>query len=83
MGKKFKKKRNKDKVISYGYVGRWRDGTLGWSCPSIVRGYRDRQLREKPEVQDFNENQPHYLCKITIELVKNKKGKHIMKRLKR
>jgi len=71
---KRKGKSTKTKTVGYGYVGTWRDGTIGWSMPKFVEAY---PMSIHSSNHEFSKDSPHYLCKITIELVKDKKGRKI------
>jgi hypothetical protein len=73
--------KSKTKTVGFGYVGRWGDGTLGWCLPTFLNGYKN--VREYPKAADFNDGEPAYLCKITVQLVKGKSGKPIMRRMKK
>jgi hypothetical protein len=64
------KYRDKNKVVGYGYVGEWCDGTLGWFLPRHMSG-GNRKRPEPPQAHPnwSNVGEPSYLCKITIERV--------------
>lgn len=55
------------RAVGYGYVGRWSDGTIGWSLPSFITGSRERA--QVPRVTDWNTGEPLELCRITVEVV--------------
>lgn len=81
-----KSRKNKNKTIGFGYVGQWIDGTLGWSMPEFVSGSgkgtkTDRKYADKPrnEGRPWAADEPHYLCKITVELIKDKRGRPIVR----
>lgn len=74
-------KKNKNKNVGYGFFGRWNSGEIGWSAPTHISGM-GRRHPDRPTTTDWNKEQPHYLCKVTIELVKNKKGFPITRYLK-
>jgi hypothetical protein len=82
------KKINKNKTVSYGYVGRWHDGSLGWVMPKFLSdNYGPKhpavpRLQDNPFVSAFEDVPLFEKCKITIEVVKNKKGKAIRRRIK-
>lgn len=80
MSKRLPRRRSKcgkTKTISYGYVGRWDDETLGWSCPEFAVRYGS----EYPTARNWNRGQPHYLCRITIEQVFDSLGRPIVRTL--
>lgn len=76
-------KRDSNKTVGYGYVGRWQDKVIGWALPSYIHPYNRRGLAEQPS-QLFHENaQPDdraVLCRITVEVVKDKLGREITRR---
>jgi len=69
-----------EKTVSYGWVGRWRDGTLGWFMPQFACACgTDAPSREK--LQKYAEPDTRFtLCKITVEQVRDKNGKPINRR---
>lgn len=78
---------NPDYVIGYGYVGRWENlnHSLGWSMPEVVAGSCSSKMARRyqqrpPTVTDrpWAAGKPHYLCKITIELVRDTLGRPIV-----
>lgn len=78
--KKLKEKSNK--VKAYGFVGAWRDGTLGWLMPEHIYGWGEkvsRKFPDRPAKTFLNEPQRLVLCEITVKVVKNKKGKPIVR----
>lgn len=70
--------KNKNKYIGYGWVGRWKDGKIGWNLPEY--------LEDKPEELTYYDGVPKYKpwlvnqkfwkCKITIEVLPIKKREH-------
>jgi hypothetical protein len=79
------RKKNMSRTIGYGYVGRWNDGTLGWCLPARVSPCMPSMRlseRAEPHPDWSNIGEPSYLCKITIQLVKNKRGKPTMRKIK-
>ncbi len=75
-------KKSKNKMVAYGYVGRWNDGTLGWMCPEFIGGGCDRgkSLRYRERCKNVGREQlkkekgRFVLCKITLQaLMKNGK----------
>ena len=68
----------KTKSTGYGYVGKWRDGTLGWFMPKHLDGYGNM----KPNPEDWNIGETGYLCKITIKLMKDKLGRNITRKVR-
>ena len=76
---KRKGKLGKNKSVGYGWVGRWNGEELGWVLPTHLSG----EDVERPD-KDYNwvRNKDQLtLCKITIEAVKNKRGKNITKKM--
>lgn len=62
------------KTIGMGYVGRWKDGSLGWFMPRHFEG-GIKKTPYKPYLQKdwCNNGEFAYLCKITIEPIINKR----------
>jgi len=64
-----KKKVNKNKLVAYGYVGRWSDGTLGWFLPRHLSQYDTLSKPSSPDKTfDSMVGELAELCKITIEI---------------
>ena len=68
------------KVIGYGYVGRWCDGTLGWAMTDHVDGRYGGlgSPKDVPWTRDSEQNA--VLCRITVEQVFNRDGRAITRR---
>lgn len=65
----------KRKSSGYGYVGMWTHPEgLGWCLPPHLLKYG----AEKP-ANDWHRNEPLYLCKITVQMVKDKNGRPIVR----
>lgn len=60
------------KSVGYGFVGKWRDGTLGWCLPKHLA-----QGNNTPDIEPWNQNEKAVLCKITVEKVMRKDGREI------
>lgn len=77
-----KKKAQKKKLISYAYVGKWDDGELGWNLPAYLTRYDTLDRPAKPYMESHTIGKPHYLCKVTIELVKSRapNGRQLQRR---
>jgi hypothetical protein len=73
-------KRSKTKTIGQGWVGRWRDGTLGWFLPNHCSGYKNGADRwnDDPIIKD----EKVYLCSITIKQKFKKNGSPITRVVK-
>ena len=77
------KKKASNKSVSYAYVGRWLDGSLGWNVPTHIHR---SETRKRPRSVKLSDTEGHgigewaELCKITIEPVKNEKGKPVRRR---
>ncbi len=63
----------KEKLISYGYVGRWLDGTLGWFAPKHLSKYNSLKRPSPPVYNEFTEGEKFELCKITVEPVPSRR----------
>lgn len=73
----------KEKVVGYGYVGRWGDGTLGWFLPMHLSSYGEKYPAiPSGNKYEFCHGELAEKCKITIEPLKNKNGKPIRRRIK-
>lgn len=58
------------KNVSYGYVGHWRDGQLGWSLPTHASGSKDRTEPPDHMMAEYAMDDDFFtLCRITIEVV--------------
>lgn len=68
----------KRKVTAYGYVGEWRDGTLGWFLPKHLssRASLERPAQPMPTFSSMI-GEHGVLCKITIEEVPNKRKRKV------
>lgn len=73
-------KRPKTEVVGKGYVGRWKDGTLGWFMPKCLTGFK--RDREKPAAHDYNRGEKSYLCEISVKQVFDKRGRPIVRIVK-
>ena len=71
--------RKSQKVTVYAYVGKWRDGTLGWVVPSLLHPCNTEKNPRKPDLrtnfQFVSDNDEFFLTKITLEPVKQSKRK--------
>jgi hypothetical protein len=77
---------SKDKTTGYGFVGRWRDGTLGWILPDYLSGYSRGSYTEPPSPRFHKSARPidrAVLCRITIEVVKDSRGRSIVRKPKK
>lgn len=72
--------KNMKKEVGYGYVGLWSDGTLGWCLPEHLSPYI--KYPQKITAEDWNVGEWSYKCKITIEPIKNEKGKITRRKIK-
>jgi hypothetical protein len=76
------KKLNIKRTVGYGYVGKWRDETLGFFLPDQLAGHA-RHIGIEPVPHDRSWVYPEdvgYLCKITVEQVFAKNGRPITRR---
>ena len=79
------KKKNKNRVVAYGFVGEWADGTLGWFLPAhLVHSHKSRRYANGPAKHPnwSNIGATSYLCKITLERVKAKNGRAITRKVR-
>ncbi len=65
------------KIIAYAYVGKWRDGTLGWVVPNYLHSQNTEKYPRKPDLRTHfvPDDNKFFLAKITIEPVKQSKRK--------
>jgi hypothetical protein len=78
MSKYRKTELGEDKTVGYGWVARWRDGSLGYILPDHL-GHGNN----KPAQKDwFPPGMKGVLCKITVEVVGRSDGRRIGKTLK-
>lgn len=73
----------KEKSVGYGFVGKWEDGQLGWFLPNHLTATG----RRLPDIAAAHPNwsnigERSYLCKITVELVRDKLGRPIIRKVK-
>ncbi len=71
------------KTVGYGYVGRWSDGELGWAMPGFVDTGKDNAARRRGTrgsacKGSYARNAKLELCRITIEPVKDSRGRPIL-----
>lgn len=63
----------KKKTVGYGWVGRWRDGRLGWVLPDHL-GCGTNQPYDRDYLRPDDKL---VLCKITVEVVSRSDGRCI------
>ncbi len=79
--------RTSEKTIGHGYVGQWSDGSLGWFMPAHLSG-NGRKYPDKPRMSEGPygifppEGGQGFLCRITVERVRDKRGRPIVRRVK-
>jgi hypothetical protein len=70
-----------EKSVSYGYVGRYSDGKLGWGGPRYLGGCTDRPDMdgyEKVKADPVTYRPAEFvLCRITVEAVPGKRSRWI------
>jgi hypothetical protein len=67
-------------VTGYGYVGQWRDGTLGWFGTSSITRYHSRKYPGGPSngwEQSAVAGDRAFLCRITVTPVYDKQRRPI------
>ena len=73
--------RTAEKTVGYGFVGEWNDGTLGWNLPQHVD---DSPCAREPsdhwQAAGLDWNDRAVLCKITVEAVRDKRGRLVTRR---
>lgn len=90
MSKSNKAKRLKpQKRQAFAFVGLWHDGTPGWMMPEYLDGNRhspSRSYKHSELAKSHPESywdDPLVLVKVTLEVVRDKNGRPIMRRPKR
>jgi len=68
------------KTIGKGWVGRWRDNTLGWFLPTHCSGWSN--WSNPPNESHILKGEKVYLCKITVEQIFKKNGRAITRNVK-
>ena len=69
-----------EKLVAFGFVGRWKNGSLGWHVPAFLyRSTGRRRYPTRPERTAWNEDTPMELCRITIEPMRDKLGRRIVR----
>ncbi len=78
---------NEDKIVGYGYVGRWGwdgkgkgNGPIGWSLPECVGGGISARVELAERERYWTAGILHHFCRITIEVVRDKRGRTINRR---
>jgi hypothetical protein len=79
MSIKRESKSGKEKSVGYGYVGVWNTGDLGWVLPEHLTC--NSFSREFPDKDFIYPEDDLFLCKITVELVKDRKGRPIIRHI--
>lgn len=69
----------RNKTIGYGWTGRWVDGSPGWFMPRFVHG----GSVEPAIVDSYCAGETCYLVRVTVEVVKDKRGRLITRRFPR
>ncbi len=74
--------KNKDIMVSKAWVGEWSDGTIGWLMPQYI-DERDQAPDSRQRHLARNTTQPItlYRCRITVERLKDKRGRPITRRI--
>lgn len=67
----------KGKVIGWEYVGCWWGGELGWYIGHFVGGAGKRRTNGLNGVPGWVLGHRLYLCKVTLEPIKDKRGRYI------
>ena len=73
------------KVVGYGYTGLWQSGKPGWWMPDFInnsdtRRRPSRKFKERELDTSIGVNNRLYLCKITVQIVKDKRGRPIIRK---
>ena len=69
---------SKRKLTAYGYVGEWRDKTLGWFLPKFLHKSDTKKRPAHPYATfDSAIGRKGVLCKITIEEIPNRNKRKV------
>ena len=72
--------RSKTKTVGYGWVSKWKEGTLGWFLPAHLCGYNgSNEIFNGHECQ---KGEMAYLCRIEVKQVFDSKGREIVRVVK-
>jgi hypothetical protein len=66
-----------EKTVTYGYVGRFNDGKIGWLLPGCAGGYKHGTDPLSDRALDYGKGETFELCRITIEVVPGARKKHV------
>jgi hypothetical protein len=69
----------KSKTVTYGYIGRFIDGQIGWFLPEHACGdkYRTDSMSARAIENGKGHREAFELCRITIEVVPGARKKHV------
>jgi len=73
-------KKKVEKIVGYGYVGRWMEGGIGWAMPAFLHSDNTIDKPEEPVTTNYtSENDFAELCRITIEVVPGARRRRMKK----
>jgi len=75
-------KRNKDKTVSIGWAGRFADGTIGWCVSPFVQSKSEKLSNINLVYKGIASGEKFVRVKITVEVVRDGKGREIVRRMK-
>jgi hypothetical protein len=67
-----KRRQPSDRIVTFGYVGRYADGALGWMVPTFLNDYAGLPPAKPPAevLKDYAVGDERLeVCRITIEVV--------------
>lgn len=67
-------KPGREKTVGYGWVGKWRNGDIGWRLPKHL-SYPPNM----PDIDNVLRGKTLYHCRITIEVLHARNGRPITK----
>lgn len=74
--------RKRDKSVSKAWVGRFYDGTIGWCVPEHLAGF-ERASANAPSGRAYVAPDDEFvLCRITVEVLHDKRGREITRKAK-
>lgn len=69
------KKRSRDKVVTLGWSGRWRNGDIGWFISEHASGYHESPSRNPNAI-----GEKCYRVRITVQALKDRRGRYIARK---
>lgn len=72
------------KTVGYGYVGSWRDGSVGWFLPTHLGGTKNQSEPPAHAAGEHSRDDDYFtLCRITVEVLPFSRRRRHPRRVKR